>query len=184
MRKSQAEGLDQAKPDQIGPDSQSGSKPELRGESVVVVKAAEHRACHDLDRAFPHPLIDHPRQAWAVLRYAFDPLMRPTLIVVGDVGSDGATKVVFRQKDEVDQALPAEASHETLDVGSRIRSAEGDGHSSDAQDLSQPEVQRAAVRPSRFTEPAPPELAEFPVVVMDKESGPGNKGGRLPDSLL
>ena len=42
---------------------------ELRGESVIVVEAAEHRVCHDLDRAFPPPLSAHPRQARAALGY-------------------------------------------------------------------------------------------------------------------
>ena len=52
----------------------SVSKPELRGESVVVVRAAKQ--------------------------------MRSALIAVGGVGRGGATKVLFRQKGEVVQALP------------------------------------------------------------------------------
>ncbi len=91
-------GHDPERPDPMGPVSGTSHEPDLRGESVVVVKAAEHRASHELDRAFPTRGRGRPRQAGAVLRYAFDSLMRPTFVVVGDVRRDGAAKVVFRRR--------------------------------------------------------------------------------------
>jgi len=103
----QAGGRDQERPDLIGASPTSVSKPELRGESVVVVKAAEHRTCYDLDRAVPPCRRGRPRASRSELGDPFDPLMRSALIVVGDVGRGGATKVVFRQKDEVVQSLPS-----------------------------------------------------------------------------
>ena len=87
------------------------------------------------------------------------------MIVVGDVGRDGATKVFLRQEEEVIQALSFQASHEPLDVRCRIRSAVGDGHAFDAQGLTQPLVQNAAVGSSRLAWPTPPELAEDPIVL-------------------
>ena len=79
---------------------------------------------------------------------------------------DGAAKMAFRQEDEVVQALPSQASHESLDVSSRIGGAVGNRDPFDAQHLPQPQVQSAAVRSSRIAWPTPPELAEDPVVVM------------------
>ncbi len=63
-----------------------------------MVKPTEHRACHELDRATPGRRRSRPRQARAAIRYAFDSLMRPAFVVVGDVGRHGAAKVVFRKK--------------------------------------------------------------------------------------
>jgi len=39
----------------LAPVAGSAGEPELRSESIMVVKAAEHRPGHDLDRAFPRP---------------------------------------------------------------------------------------------------------------------------------
>jgi hypothetical protein len=82
-----------------------------------VVKAAEHRTRYDLIKAVPAFLRGRPRASSAELRYAVDSLMRSAFIVVGDVCHDGAAKMIFRQEDEVVQALPPQASHEPLNVG-------------------------------------------------------------------
>ena len=117
----------------------NGSKPELRREPIIVVKATEHGMGNDLDRAVPCRGRGRPRQAGAALRYAFDSLMRPAFVVVGDVCHDGAAKVVFRQENEVLQALSPQASHEPFNVGGRIGGAVGDRDPLDVQDFSQPE---------------------------------------------
>src|SRR5665811_2381142 len=118
---------------------------ELRGESVIVKEPTKHRACHELDRALPICGRGRPRRAGTVLRYTCDSLMRPTAVVVRDVGGDGAAKVVFRQEDEVVQTLPLQASHEPLDVGLSVGGSVRDRDSLDAQHLAQPQIQGTAV---------------------------------------
>ena len=95
------------------------------------MEATEHRVGHGHDRPFPGLLKGRPRQARSELRDPLNSLMRPALIVVCDVGSDGSAKVVLGEEEEVIQALPPQASHEPLDVRRRIRSAVGDGHALD-----------------------------------------------------
>ena len=50
--------------------------------------------------------------------------------------------------------------------------------------MAEPQVQGAGVRSSRSSWPTPLELAEDPIVVMDKESGHRTKRSRSPDPLL
>ncbi len=74
--------------------------------------------------------------------------------------------------------------HKPFNVGSRIGCTVGDRHSLDSQNLSQPQVQGTAVRSSRSSWPASPELAEDPIVVMDKETGHRTERSRFPDPLF
>ena len=82
----------------LAPVVGSAGRPELGCEPIVVVKATEHRVCHDLDRAVPGHRRDRPRQAQATFRNALDSLMKPAFVVVGDVCHDGAAKMLFRRK--------------------------------------------------------------------------------------
>ena len=97
---------DQIRPDPYGLAVGTANEPQLRSEPIVVVEPTKHRASHELDWAVPTRGSGRPRQPGAVLQYALDSLMRPAFVVVGDVGRDGAAKVVFGQEDEVVQALP------------------------------------------------------------------------------
>jgi hypothetical protein len=72
------------------PVAESAGAPELRGEAVIVVKAAEHRVCCDLYGALPAPGRGCPGSAWAVLRDALDSLVRTAFVVVGDEGRYGS----------------------------------------------------------------------------------------------
>jgi len=107
----------------------------------------EHGLRSDLDRAVPGRRTSRPRQTGAELRYPIDSLMRSALIVIGDVCHDGAAKVIFRKEDEVVQALPLQTAHEPFDVGGRVGDSVRGGHSRDAQDLTQPQVQGTAMLP-------------------------------------
>ena len=145
------------------------------------METTEDWVCHGLDRHIPGLLKPRPRRARSELRDPLDSLMRPGFVVLCNVGQNGGAKVVLGQKKEVVQALPLQASHEPLNVRSRVGGTVGDRHSLDSQDLSQPQVQGTSIRLARSS---PPKLAEDPIVVVDKESGPGAEGGRLPDPLL
>ncbi len=87
-------GHDQERPGPHGLAAGTSNEPELRGESVVVVKPTQHRACHELDWAFPSRGKGRPRRAGTAPRYALNSLMGPAFVVVGDVGRHGGVRQV------------------------------------------------------------------------------------------